>query len=123
MANPRLWNVVLHRHEDSTSTARVWVDGKLLLPGCIACSGHEALCYLGEALSDARRGDGLALRVQGRGGMRVFSTRDPSEAISWLAEQPRMVACSDAAAEGPQSGTRPIVSSAAAAMGAESKAS
>jgi hypothetical protein len=61
--------------------------------------------------------------VQGRGGIRAFSTRDPSRAVSWLAEQTLAVAWSDEAAEGAQSGTRAIVSSTAAPLGAEPKAS
>jgi hypothetical protein len=105
---PRLWSIVLHRHTDASFTARVWVDGKLLLPDCVGRSRGTVLSYLGEALIDARGDDRLAVRSQGCGAIESFPATDPESAKQWLMEQLR----SDTHGEpdpGAESGTRPIV--------------
>jgi hypothetical protein len=68
----RFWNIVLHRHDDASLTARVWVDGKLLRPDCVSQPAAPALAYLDAALLDVREGDPLTLRAQGSGGIRTL---------------------------------------------------
>ena len=84
MSTPRRWNVVLHRHEDASFTARVWVDGKLLCPDCVGCSAAAALAYIADALVDAYPGDELALRTQGCGDIDTCQPSDAVSAIRWL---------------------------------------
>jgi hypothetical protein len=106
---PRRWSVVVHQHEDASVTARVWVDGKLLLPDCVGCSGAGALAYVEEALIDVRPGDALELRAQGSGGIRTFRPPDPTVASRWLAYRLDADAEASAPLEAVGSGTRPIV--------------
>lgn len=104
----RLWSIVLHQHEDASYTARVSVDGKVLLPECVACAGEAAIAYIVAALVDARLEDQLMLRAQGSGAIRTWRAKDAASAARWLSEQmPSLSAatCSD----GAKSGTRPIV--------------
>jgi hypothetical protein len=101
MSSHRLWNVVVHRHEDVSFTARVWVDGKLLLPECVGCPAAAALAYVEEALVDVRAADQLALRAQGSGGIRTFRASHSELALRWLDE------CMQA--EGAKTGTHSIV--------------
>jgi hypothetical protein len=109
---PRRWSVVLHRHEDASYTARVWVDGKLLRPDCVGCTDAAALAYAAEALVDARPEDQLALRTQGAGAIRTWDAADAISATRWLAERMQAMAvatCSDDMYSDANSGTRPIV--------------
>lgn len=105
---PRRWSVVVHRHEDASFTARVWVDGKLLRPDCVGCSAAAALCYVADALVDAYPDDQLTLRTQGGGVVEASRAVDAPGAIAWLAT--RLEAMQPAAfPEGAQSGTSAIV--------------
>jgi hypothetical protein len=105
--SPRLWNIVLHQHGDASCTARVWVDGKLLLPDCVGRPAAAALEYVGEALVDVRPEDRLALRVQGGAAIRTWRAEDVESATRWLSQRVEVPStCSD----GAKSGTRPIVS-------------
>ena len=113
----------MHQHEDSSFTARVRVDGRLLRPDCVACSRVATLAYVEAALVDARHADRLVVRVQGAGGIREFSTTRASEVMHWLASEVPVAACRDAKPEGAQSGTRPIVGPTLAEPKAKPKAS
>lgn len=80
----RQWSIVLHEHDDASFTARVWVDGKLLRPDCVACPKAVAIAYLREALVDARAYDQLSLRAQGRRGIRSTRVTEVARAIRWF---------------------------------------
>lgn len=86
MVPPRLWNIVVHDHGDKTFTVRVWVDGKLLRPDCVACSVENALAYVEEALVDVHDGDQLEVRTQGDGDTSTFRAADAVTIIRWLEE-------------------------------------
>lgn len=106
---PRIWNVVLHQHDDASFTARVRVDGKLLRPDCVACTGPATIAYLQEALIDVREADELAVRAQGKGGIRTAQVTDAAQAVGWFQQQIPVEVPSDDTAPGAKSGTRPIV--------------
>jgi hypothetical protein len=83
----RVWRIVVHAHPDHSFTVRVWVDGKLLLPDCVACTSATAIAYVAEALIDARQSDELAVRTQGKGGSHAFRAADAAAVGHWLAER------------------------------------
>jgi hypothetical protein len=99
--SPRLWRIVVHQHNSSTFTVRVWVDGKLLLPDCAGCPAAAALAYIDEALVDARPDDRLSLRTQGEAGIRTFRATELEIARRWLEERMQR--------DGATSGTRAAV--------------
>ena len=115
---------MVHRHEDSSLTARVWVDGQLLRPDCVACTRRATLRYVEAALVDIRGEDRLVLRVQGVGGLRAFPHQQTARALSWLAEQLPLDAREEAEVEAAHAGTRRIARSPTMTNdGAEPKAS
>jgi hypothetical protein len=114
VSKPRVWSIVVHLHEDSSLTARIWVDGRLLRPDCVACTRTATLGYVEAALIDARREDKLVIRVQGKGGIRALSSQEAAQTVQWLREQLPVDECEDANREGARSGTRPIVRPSAA---------
>ena len=120
MSTPRRWNVVLHQHEDASFTARVWVDGTLLLPDCVACGTQAALEYVIEALVDVRPGDAIEVRTQGVTGVQSCRAPDASHVRRWLQEKMPVPYADSGVAEGAKSGTRRIVRSNAAVAAEES---
>jgi hypothetical protein len=85
---PRHWQIVFHLHADMSATARIHVDGRLLLPGCDGFPADQALGYIEAALVDCHATDRLALRTQGTAG-KIESIRlaDPQRAQAWLTER------------------------------------
>jgi hypothetical protein len=85
---PRGWQVVLHLHADRSATARIQVNGRLLLPGCDGLPAEQTLQYIAGALVDFRAGDQLALRAQGSvGTIRTIRLGDALLAQLWLRER------------------------------------
>lgn len=85
------------------------MDGKLLRPDCVACTGAATIAYVQEALVDVREHDTLSVRAQGEGGFRTTRVTDAAQALRWFKEQMPAAVRGDPTAAGAKSGTRPIV--------------
>lgn len=112
---PRFWSIACHAHTDNLVTARVHVEGRLLLPSCEGKSPVDALRYLEAVLVDCREQDRFALRIQGAPGVEWnLRAASPNAVLSWFRKEltarctsPR--ASEDTTAdEAAHSGTQPI---------------
>lgn len=109
MSAPRFWNLVLHVHDDGSYTVRVWVDGHLLRPDCVACDAAAALHYVREALLDVRHQDTIEVRAQGALGADFCRPADAESAQRWLRAKMPAPRADSGCADGAKSGTRRIV--------------
>jgi hypothetical protein len=84
----RQWQIVFHLHADRSATARIHVDGRLLLPECDGLPVGEALGYVAAALIDSHPADRLLLRTQGSAGaIRSARYTDATQAQDWLRQR------------------------------------
>lgn len=120
--DPRLWSIAVHVHNDATITARVHVEGRLLLPTCESQTLEQALGYVAAVLVDYRERDRLALRKQGAAGTDWNLGADsPQLALGWLRERLTQSTVAEApTAEGHRSGTRPVLRASDTPQGSQS---
>jgi len=111
---PRQWQIVFHLHADLSATARIQVDGRVLLPTCDGLPAEESLGSIAAALVDHHAEDQLDLRAQGSVGViRTIRLSSPAMAQAWLQDRVgelSLARARDSAArepEGAGSGLRP----------------